>query len=102
MNWNGFFMEIYKLVSKDSDIPQWNDSMLKIKNNPNLCKVMFYFYKIYCYAKKKELQWWKDILREMLDFTTKKNAQSGESLAQKHGDENIESIYLYLTLEMAK
>lgn len=102
MNWNGFFMEIYKLVSQYSDIPQWNDSMLKIKNKPNLCKVMFYFYKIYCYTEKKELQWWKDILREMLDFTTKKNAQSVESLAQKHGDENIESIYLYLTMEMAK
>ena len=102
MNWNGFFMEIYNLVSKESDIEQWNQSMLKVKNKPNLCRAMLYFYKIYCYTEKKELQWWKELLREMLDFTTKKDLSSGKSLARKHGDENIESIYLYLKLEMAK
>ena len=108
MNWKGFFVEIYNLVSKDNDIPQWNESMLKVKQSTNLCFVLFYCYKL-CGDEQKDLQWWKNFLRELLDFTTQNTGKSEMEVkkastdnAKKYQDENIDNIYLYLVLEMVK
>ena len=109
MNWKGFFMEIYNLVSKESDVVQWNKSMGKVKESTNLAMAIFYFYKIYCYDEKKTLDWWKKLLREMLDFTSENEKKNGKYIREKamekyqnYGDKNIELAYTYIILEMVK
>ena len=99
-------MEIYNLVSKDSDIPQWNESMGKVRKSTNLCSVLLYCYRLY-YNKQKDLQWWRTFLRELLDFTKKSAGKDKSEIkkmskenAKNYQDDDINKIYFYLVLEM--
>lgn len=108
MNWKIFWLALYNLTTKQFDKDEWDKFYARIFDNENLKMIAYNLMRlsIGC-TQPKDIEWWKVIFREFMDFSIKESGglhsdllRKAQAIYSKYIDNEVEKIYNHLILEI--
>ena len=108
MNWNNFFLKMYKMIdSRAIETPEMDDFVKSLSDNDNHVKIAFYLWRAYYNNQDKNIKFWGGLFREMIDFIRANElspriilVDKAQTIADKYNDFDIDKVFYYIIKEI--